>query len=256
MTDWVRLWHDMPTDPKWRVIARKSGQPLACVVALYTLLMTTASAAEARGDISALPVEDAAAALDMDEDAVQAILDAMQERVIADGRLSGWERRQPKRERENDDSSQRVAKFRKAQKEAGVTASVEPDATIESHVTPCNATKRLDKRREDKNITPLPPLEGDASQIPDWLPVDEWRDFKAMRAKIRKPMTAKAEKLAIDELNKLRRDGNPPAAVLDQSILNCWQGLFPIRTQQGQSSQSSGLDAMARKYGTAREVAA
>ena len=43
MTDWVRLWHDMPTDPKWRTIARKSGQPLPCVIALFNLIMVNAS---------------------------------------------------------------------------------------------------------------------------------------------------------------------------------------------------------------------
>ncbi len=28
---WLRLWHDMPNDPKWRTIARKSEQSIALV---------------------------------------------------------------------------------------------------------------------------------------------------------------------------------------------------------------------------------
>ncbi len=29
MASWLRLWHDMPTDPKWRVIAKRSGQSIS-----------------------------------------------------------------------------------------------------------------------------------------------------------------------------------------------------------------------------------
>lgn len=99
MTEWLRLWHDMPTDPKWRAIARKSGQPLPCVIALFNLLMVNASAnAASRGTLSNWSNEDAAAALDMDEADVAAILAAMEGKVITDGALTGWDRRQPKRE--------------------------------------------------------------------------------------------------------------------------------------------------------------
>ena len=99
MTDWVRLWHDMPTDPKWRVIARKSGQPLACVIAVFNLLMVSASQnTDDRGALQSWDDEDAAAALDMDPEAVTAILSAMQGKVLEGQRLTGWEKRQPKRE--------------------------------------------------------------------------------------------------------------------------------------------------------------
>lgn len=143
--DWLRLWHDMPTDPKWRVIARKSGKPLPCVIALYTLLLTTASAADDRGCIASLTIEDAAAALDMDEEDVAAIRQAMEGRVIEGDRLSGWERRQPKRERENDDSSQRVKAHRERAKQA-----------VSDGVTPCNATQRQETPREEKSRVDIP----------------------------------------------------------------------------------------------------
>lgn len=99
MTDWVRLWHDMPTDPKWRVVARKSGQPLPCVLAVFTLMLTNASGnASDRGVLLGWDHEDAGAALDMDADDIAAIYDAMQGKVLEGERLTGWERRQPKRE--------------------------------------------------------------------------------------------------------------------------------------------------------------
>lgn len=229
MTDWVRLWHDMPTDPKWRVIARKAGQPLPCVIALFTLMLTTASAADDRGDISSLTNEDAAAALDMDEEDVASIRDAMQGRVIEGTRLSGWERRQPKRERENDHSSKRVKEHRQRAKDV-----------VTDDVTPCNATKRHETPREDtdteKNKTPLTPLEGG---FPDWLPGDDWTAFEEMRRKIRKPLTDRARQLALNKLGQLRKDGHSPDAVLQQSTLNCWQDLFPPRVQ---NKQKEGYD--------------
>ena len=40
---WLRLWHDMPNDPKWRTIARVSGQPIATVMAVYIHLLVSAS---------------------------------------------------------------------------------------------------------------------------------------------------------------------------------------------------------------------
>lgn len=132
MTSWVRLWLDMPTDPKWRVIAKKSGQPLPCVIALYTMLLTVSGGAVRPGEISDMSIEDAAAALDMDEDAVSSILSAMEGRVISSGCLSGWEKRQPKRE---DDSSQRVREYRERKKQEvkrDVTQSNAPEAEADT----------------------------------------------------------------------------------------------------------------------------
>jgi hypothetical protein len=32
---WLRLWHDMPNDPKFRVVAKASGQPVSLVIAVF-----------------------------------------------------------------------------------------------------------------------------------------------------------------------------------------------------------------------------
>lgn len=95
--DWLRLWHDMPTDPKWRTIARVSGQSIVLVTMVYVHLLVDASSREDRGSIG-ISTEDLASACDADEESIAAVLKAMQGRVIAEGRLSGWERRQPSKE--------------------------------------------------------------------------------------------------------------------------------------------------------------
>ena len=141
--DWLRLWHDMPTDPKWRTIARASGQPLACVIALFNLVMVNASSnADFRGTLSGWVDEDAASALDMEPEAVRAIMDAMQGRVLDGERLAGWERRQPKREDAN--GSNRVAEHRKRKA-----------ADMKRNVTQCNAPEKDTDTDTDTERTTL-----------------------------------------------------------------------------------------------------
>ena len=95
--DWFRLWHDMPNDPKWRTVARVSGQPISLVLSVALHLMVDASRNVTRGHVT-VTAEDVASALDVTDDAVDAIFKAMQGRVLEGDRLSGWEKRQPKRE--------------------------------------------------------------------------------------------------------------------------------------------------------------
>lgn len=108
MSRWVRLWDDMPTDPKWRVVSRRSGRPITEVIAVFVFMMTTAD--PTTGALDGWDDEDVGAALDIDAEAVSAIRDAMQGKTIEDGKLSGWERRQPKRQ--DDNSTDRVRAFR------------------------------------------------------------------------------------------------------------------------------------------------
>lgn len=130
MTDWVRLWHDMPTDPKWRVIARKAGQRIGDVIAVFNFVMVNASAnANERGRTHNLFAEDIGAALDMGEADVQAILDAMKGKVICpDGSLLGWEKRQPKRE---DNSAARAKAWREERKRTQTNANERPETDTE-----------------------------------------------------------------------------------------------------------------------------
>lgn len=134
MSHWVRLWDDMPTDPKWRVIAKRAGRPIPEVMAVFLFMLSNAGGSSERGTLENWNDEDVAAALDIDEAHVAAIRSAMQGKTLDGDKLTGWEKRQPKRERDDDNSTERVKAFRERQR----------------HVTPCNATERLDKIREDK----------------------------------------------------------------------------------------------------------
>lgn len=144
MTDWVRLWHDMPTDPKWRVIARKSGATISEVIAVFNFVMVNASAnASERGRTHNLFAEDIAAALDADEAMIDGILAAMKGKVICpDGSLLGWQKRQPKRE---DSSAERAKKWREERKRTQENANERPETETEEDNTLAKANADSDK---------------------------------------------------------------------------------------------------------------
>lgn len=76
---------------------------------------------------------------------------------------------------------------------------------------------------EGQGSTPQPPL-------PDWIPPDAWSGYVDMRKARGKPLTKNAVHLAVRELEKLKSEGNDPRAVLEQSTMNSWQGLFPVKS--------------------------
>lgn len=81
-------------------------------------------------------------------------------------------------------------------------------------------------------------------ELPDWLPREAWDAFVAMRKKIRKPLTDGAIPLAIKKLGELRTAGHDPRAVLEQSVMNSWQGLFEVSAGGGGGRKNGGAPAM------------
>ena len=136
---WCRLWVEMPNDPKWRTISRVSKQRIGDVISVFIHMMTTAAQAGERGVIEGWSDEDVASALDMDTEAVEAIRQAMQGRVLDGWKLLGWERRQPLRE---DDSAERARRWRNAKKE-------ESNATERNRTQP-NARERQRNRQSPR----------------------------------------------------------------------------------------------------------
>jgi len=160
--DWFRSHHGAPSDSKWLVIARKAKVQPAAVVAVFWSLLDYASQQESRGDIEGFDPESVAAFLGIEDDEIAAIMIAFEDKGITEhGRIANWDKRQPKRERE-DNSVARVQRHRETR---STTAN---DVTpCNATVTPCNATDnqetpRLDKRREEEIIFPLTPVEQEA----------------------------------------------------------------------------------------------
>lgn len=77
---------------------------------------------------------------------------------------------------------------------------------------------------------------------PDWVPRQEWDDFDDMRRrKSGKGWTLRARELAVGELAKLVEQGEDAAAVLRQSVVRTWTGLFPARDQQPKRGRGGTL---------------
>lgn len=58
---------------------------------------------------------------------------------------------------------------------------------------------------------------------------DALENFVLFRKKIRKPLTDYAIKLLIDKLNNLAQSEDEKVLILNQSILNGWMGVFPLK---------------------------
>lgn len=60
-----------------------------------------------------------------------------------------------------------------------------------------------------------------------------FNDFLDMRKKIKKPATDRAIQLAISKLDKLSGgDSQKKIDIINQSVLNCWQDLYPLKEEQ------------------------
>jgi hypothetical protein len=81
----------------------------------------------------------------------------------------------------------------------------------------------------DKDIDKDKNNNGRAVALPDWLPVEPWSAWLEVRSRNRAPNTPRALRLAITELAKLKAAGQDIQAVLEQSTLRGWRGVFAIK---------------------------
>lgn len=76
-----------------------------------------------------------------------------------------------------------------------------------------------------------------------------WNAFIEMRKLIKKPMTPYAMKLKVGALAKLQVEGHDPVAVLNQSIENNWQDIYPLKNKEPEPAKPEfqASDALKRK---------
>lgn len=144
INQWFRSWHGAPTDPKWLAIAQRTQTNASeritagMVSAIFWSLLDHASQAEPRGSVEKFDVESYAAFSGFSEAAISAVINCLEEKkIITDGYLTEWEKRQPKRE---DGSAERSKEWRERKR-------TQPNA--DEH--------REEKRREEENKNAVPP---------------------------------------------------------------------------------------------------
>lgn len=165
--DWFRWHHGSVTDPKFQLVARKSKQALASVIAVWAFVLEQASASEDRGSFGTIDCEAIDCLLGLEDGATAAILAAMGERGLVDyGAVSAWEKRQPKRERTDNTSTERSRAHRDRQRQEQQEGEKQRHATPEiDDATPCNTMQhqkkpRGEESREEKKNTPSIPQGG------------------------------------------------------------------------------------------------
>ena len=137
---------------------------------------------------------------------------------------------------------ERQKKFRDRQRSVTVTPRALRNVTdnasnaLSRHTdTDTNTKKKTSKKESPRN----------AVTLPDRIPPDAWRDFLEHRRRLKKPMTDRAQVLAIGKLEKLCEAGDDPLAIIDQSIERGWSGLFALKTTEV-SSGGAGDGRMPR----------
>ncbi len=71
------------------------------------------------------------------------------------------------------------------------------------------------------NITPYP----------DWLDAELWEEFKARRVEIKKPMTPRAERMALKKLKRYMDEGCDQFEMVSASVVAGWQDIHPKKRQ-------------------------
>lgn len=176
--EWFRSWHGAPTDSKFRVIAKRAGVAPGVVSAVYWALLDYASQNEPRGSVEGFDTETYAEWAGWEESDVLAILDAfITKQAIIEGRITAWEKRQPKRE--DPTGAERQARYRDAQRNASNEDNELSDDVTQSNATSRDVTQKnarldkstLDKNQRDEGIARPPasaPVTDFPEHDPDW----------------------------------------------------------------------------------------
>ena len=95
------------------------------------------------------------------------------------------------------------------------------DTDTDTELSKDNIKKKINKKETefDLILNSIPNNELKTSLI----------DFMKMRKTIKKPMTSRALELIIKDLEKLSNDDNDKVKIINQSIANSWQGVFPLK---------------------------
>lgn len=121
-----------------------------------------------------------------------------------------------------------------------------PD-TVSDSVTATESDVELETQKENKKRSTKKTYDKKTSPVyyPDELLNKAFIDFIEMRKKIRKPMTDRAIELMKKKLKGLAAsplsesmDNDLAIKILEQSTMNCWQSLYPLKDDNSNKTQN------------------
>lgn len=73
-------------------------------------------------------------------------------------------------------------------------------------------------------------------------------DFVAMRKMIKKPMTNRGLELLIKHLQEMSKNENEQIEILEQSIMNNWQGLYELKKTDTASNTNDEQQEIYKRF--------
>ena len=233
--NWLRLYHEVISDPKWPAVARRAQTNQGTVVSVWVALLIYASQQDERGSVDGFCATDCDALYGYDDGTCQRVIDALKERgVIQDGKLAAWDKRQPKRERETDETStERVRKYRQAR---AVTSCNANETALKHHETPCNANENHEtppdkdkiKIREDKDYYDARE-KGGVGEKETQPPVEEAASPDTPSGSMAQPQEPEPEELVLSAAPAEPPAPSKPQPVSAQAIADLWNRMMPER---------------------------
>lgn len=146
--------------------------------------------------------------------------------------IPNWEKHQSTEglEKVREQTRKRVARYRERQKQA-LECNVSSNATI-TQDNAIEEDKEIDKEEDKEKDKEKKKYKKEAAR---YCADDDLNAaviaFIEYRKKIRKPMTERAVQLMLDKLNTLSADIGEQIEILNQSVINGWQGIFPLKQE-------------------------
>ena len=236
---WIKITTDMFDNRKIRHLRRlPDGNS---IVLIWVMLLTMAGRCNSSGMIfltENIPYTPKMLAdeLDFEENTVKLALNALEQlnMIVTDNgffSIAGWDEYQniEGMEKIREQNRIRQAKFKAKQK--ALPGNVTDNVTI----TDGNATDKEEDKEKKEKKKKEPKVFSDDPELN--LAILAFMEF---RKSIKKPMTDHAVALLLTKLNGMTSYIPEQIEIINQSIVNGWQGVFPLKKDQAQTVRNTG----------------
>lgn len=230
---WIKLTTDMFDNRKIKHLRRlPEGNN---IVLIWVMLLTMAGRCNANGMIfltENIPYTTKMLAdeLDFEENTVKLALESLKQlnMVVTDSghfTIAGWQEYQNIEGMDKIREQNRIRKQRQREKQKSLP---EPShgKSRDSHATDIEEEKELEKDKKKKKEQKV------YSDVPELN--QAILSFIEFRKSIKKPMTDHAVGLLFKKLNDMTTSIDEQIEIINQSIVNGWQGVFPLKEQKTQ----------------------
>ena len=244
---WIKITTDMFDNRKIRHLRRlPEGNN---IVLIWVMLLTMAGRCNSSGMIfltENIPYTPKMLAdeLDFEENTVQLALTALEQlnMIVTDGgffSIAGWEEYQNTDRLAEIREYNRIAKQKSRAKQKLLNDVNDKSMTSQAcHDTDKEEDKETEKKEKKKKEIKVFSDDPELNQA-----ILAFREF---RKSIKKPMTDHAVDLLINKLNGMTSYIPEQIEIINQSIMNGWQGVFPLKDDQAQAVRKTGYQKQSK----------